>query len=60
MTFAKVLNVISTTLILSIVYFIICPWIAIPKKFIRQKKYFPSWNSFRDVLAQEKNYFYQF
>lgn len=60
MTFAKILGIINTTLLLTVTYVIIIPWISIPRRIFFGKQYISFWSSLPFKTAQEKNYFHPF
>ncbi|HBQ22043.1 MAG: hypothetical protein A2Z91_03405 [Deltaproteobacteria bacterium GWA2_38_16] len=60
MAFAKVLGIINSTILLSVLYFVIFPWIAVPRKFFHKEIKLPKWWPFSSPSATEKNYSHQF
>ena len=60
MAFAKVLGILNTIIFLSLLYFVIIPWIVLPRNLLHKKQKFPYWWPFASKLASEKNYSHQF
>jgi len=60
MKFAEALGYVNARILLTLVYFIIMPWIAIPQRILNKKDSTPNWNPAEFKLAQVKNIHYQF
>ena len=59
MLFAQKLAFVNTLIILSVLYVVIVPWVAIPLKFSSSKP-LGLWKPLKNPLANEKHFHYQF